>query len=418
MSNTYETPTVVLRNPHMYMEWITSLQTRAKTADVWHLFDPDTDDMPITKPIKPAMPSLAQFVEEGEPEPLGAHILPSAQKKIWDSQLEYYKLRAENMRYENSEYQMQQQSIRSIVVYIQQSVTSHIFATSCLPDQSFHQWIKNIADTVGIDLEEAQERARTEYKAILKQGPQKKGNNWNLWLEKYNKYATIAEKHNCVELTDLNLVRRDFVESVADIDRLWVESIRQVSKTKLLTRREIMTDWRSFMENHHPLKSEKTVLAVTEEDRSGLRGDAFQVSSGYSAPANKGNNGMRTSSYGQQQLSRVRVKRSHNQYNQEEGEHDWCPVCRTGPHSVDNCFYLMKESDRPEWFRPRKDIEGDYRGSLINYRLSLNPELRVYDKRENKNENKRQRLSTRSKSKTPAMKQSHTPTPDVQEDEN
>ncbi|PVH90992.1 hypothetical protein DM02DRAFT_664450, partial [Periconia macrospinosa] len=96
MAHNTENTRVILSDPKSYQEWITALQTRANIAHVWHLFDPMGTDMPLVEPVMPQLPTLLQFVEAGEPEPLGAHVLSAANKKIWDSQLEYYKLRAES----------------------------------------------------------------------------------------------------------------------------------------------------------------------------------------------------------------------------------------------------------------------------------------------------------------------------------
>jgi hypothetical protein len=407
MSSSSDEQKIMLSDPRSYLEWITSLQTRANVVHVWHLFDPMGADAPMADPLPPVQPTLSQFVAEGAPEPTGAHELSAANNKIWTSQLDYHRLRQETFKINSQRYTTQCRAIETIVKYIQSTITSHLFTTCCLPNQNFHQWINNIANTVGVDPVEAQQRARDEYNWILREERPRKTTRWDAWLRKYNEAATVAEKHGCIELTDNNLIRVEFMNAVQGVDPLWTESIRQQAKVRHLNRQDVMADWRAFMERHHPLKpTHKNTFVNTRGDSEVLyEGDAFLARIGPSEvpAAGPGNNGKGL---------KPKTDRGKNLKRSAPAEGN-CLICGNRSHLSSDCYYL--EGNKPDWFTLNEQTQ-----QRVKSLLESHPGLEDVARSAKRPRRGTEPRNTRSKSKssTPRYPIKHSQTPDLEAQDN
>jgi hypothetical protein len=414
MAQSAEGAKIILQDSKSYSEWITALQTQATTSEVWHLFDPQRTDMPLVAPVSPEPPLLSQFVQAGEPEPPGPHALSPAMRKIWDSQIEYYKICADSARTKIAAHRDQRRAIQQVVNYIQQTVSSHIFSTCCLPTKTYHQWIAAITKSVGIDKQEVRNRARAEYKWLLHQGAPKKLTQWDIWLQKYHEAATNAEVHGCLELKDLEAVLEEFKNAVRSVDPLWIESIRQASKGRTLTREEIMEDWRNFMENHHPVKTNTKSAFAAAGDLSinAIEGDAFHVENSSSVypqdrlgkSSSKPGQGTATLNPGQKRQGKivsrkqtpgkiVSQKRSFTAPPSTE-----CSACSMR-HNLQDCYYLFPDLAPDSW-APRESLK-----KMIQVNIDHNPEIQ-----------EQIRAAKRIRSNTTHIKKSQSAAPEVQED--
>jgi hypothetical protein len=410
---------VYLTNSTQYVEWLTALETQARASHVWHLFDPTSNSAQQEKPIPPKLPNLRQFVNDGDPIPTGPHVLTGTNKTAWNQQVEYYKLLSDQYRMEESAYRTESLGIQKVVTYMQETMSSHIFSTCCLPEKTYNNWVKLIASRVGIDNKEAKLRARLEYQRVL--GGAKKSSRWDIWLSEYDRATMAAERQNCAELSDEATVIYDFVQSIKKFDEMYAIAFGQaVVNNPSISRQEAMRQFRLHMESHHPVKQKAHhAFMATNEPIPHAEGDAFHATAGAqsqsqgggSAQSNpqgggttrpiqrskerqNGPRGRRSAPAGSQGRSMTPAKRLNNQGEQRLSR---CPACDQ-QHKLSDCYYAFPDK-APTWWEPN-----EFKKGYVQYRLENDTQLQGLV-----------RGSSRSRTRTPVMKASRTPTPRVEE---
>ena len=91
-------------------------------------------------------------------------------------------------------------------------MSQHLLRTCCLPDKPLRQWITDLQSTAGVDERIEQERARERYLSALK--PMRSVLQWDIWLAEYDQAATEAEIYQVAELSQLNVITKDFLAAV------------------------------------------------------------------------------------------------------------------------------------------------------------------------------------------------------------
>ena len=147
MSHLSEQPAIRLADSKNYVAWFEALKSTATANRLWHLFDPEGTAVPLDEPIPPAPPTMGIFAAEGDPStplPVGAHALSTAQKKIWDSVMEHYRVLSDGYKNLSTRYNREAAAINATVTYIRTTVTPYIFSTCCQSTYTYHEWVANI----------------------------------------------------------------------------------------------------------------------------------------------------------------------------------------------------------------------------------------------------------------------------------
>ena len=287
------------------------------------------------------------------------------------------------------------------MAFIQSTVSPYLLRTCCLPDNSLRQWITDLQLTVGVDEQIEQERARERYLASLK--PMRSVLHWDTWLAEYDEAATEATKYRVAELSQLNVITKDFLAAVNKVAPIWSTNFQDNGRFAAgMSRKEMMKRFREHMMTNHPLRSGKHKAAFVSDGASNLaEGGATtqstdrDASRAESAPSN-GNRGrprnQRTAGKNDSKL-----KRPSDQEPASTGGAK-CPACGQR-HGIRDCYYVNPDK-APEWWKPNEIIN-----ELFKFKLTHDASFQGLI-----------RGQSRARSRTQTVKQSHTPTPEFPEE--
>ena len=403
MASSQRDPTVTLRDYTDYTAWITQLQVRCVVHDIWNKVKPIATTPLLAKPIQVRAPIVSEYTPAANIDiPTRPSELSTTGQKAFKEDLEYYKILVEQYKSDRHEYEKEQASLQHIIAFIQSTVSPYLLRTCCLPEQPLKQWIINLKLTAGID-EQIEERARDRYLAALK--PMTTASNWDTWLVEYDQAATEAEIYRVAELSQLNVITRDFLTAVNQVAPIWSTNFQDNGRFAAgMSRKEMMKRFREHMMANHPLRSGRHIAAFVSDDASYLaEGGAITQSSdrdtshAESAPSkNRG----RSRNQRQTGKNNVRTKRPLDHEPAITGGAK-CPACGQR-HSIRDCYYVNQDK-APEWWKPNETIS-----ELIEFKRKNDATFQGLI-----------RGQSRPRSRTPntiTFKQSHTPTPEVTED--
>ena len=391
-------PTVTLRDHTDYTAWITQLQARCVVHDIWSKVKPTATTLLLTKPEPVKAPIISEYTPAANIEnPTRQSELSTAGQKALKEDLEYYKILVEQYKNNRHEYEKEQASLQHIVAFTQSTVSPHLLRTCCLPELPLHQWITNLKLTVGVDEQIEQERARERYLASLK--PMRNASNWDIWLAEYDQAATEAETYRVAEVTQINVITKDFLAAVNKVAPIWSTNFQDNGRFAAgMTRKEMMKRFREHMMTNHPLRSGKHKAAFVADDASYLaeggattQGNDRDASHSESAPSKNRDRPRNQRQNGKKDASSKRP----SDYEPATAGGAKCPACGQR-HGVKDCYYLHPDQ-APEWWKPNETIN-----ELINFKR--------------KNDTTFQGLlrgQSRLRSHTSNIKKSHTSTPEV-----
>lgn len=398
--------TVILRDETDYRNWYSQLQSRCIAYDVWAQVDPYSTTTPLIKPLEPDLPEISEYTPtQGFPAdraPARLSELSNTGQRAYKEDLEVYKLQLERYKSRYAQYKTETTSLQQIVLFIQSSVAPHLQRTCCLPDTPIKQWIRRLKDTVGIDTKLELQQANDRYQAALK--PPRTPAIWNIWLARYDQAATEAETLGVPNMTKIEIVANDFISSVNKIAPNWALTFQnQGLYDSTMTRKEMMKRFREAMALNHPASQKSAFvtdasLLRDEEITSTHEGDAFHAEAVNSSrkrgrselPRGGPKGGKKPPPYS------TPVK-AGGRLNSVKADGRKCNACSMN-HTLNECFYLHPEL-APEWWKPSTRIE-----ELVKLKLEYDLDFQGL-----------LRGQSRPRSKTPAMKQSHTPTPEITE---
>ncbi|KAF9728657.1 gag protein [Paraphaeosphaeria minitans] len=346
----YRDPTVTLRDHTDYTGWITQLQARCVAHNIWDKVNPTATNPLITKP---------------------------------------------NDRHE---FEKEQASLQHIVAFIQSTVSPHLLRTCCLPEKSLRQWIADLKLTVGVDEQIEQERARDRYLAALR--PMRSASQWDTWLAEYDQAATEAETYRVAELSQLNVITKDFLAAGNKVAPIWSTNFQDNGRFAAgMSRKEMMKRFREHMMTFYPLRSGKHKAAFVSDNASYLaEGGATTQSNDRdashveSAPSNR--NRGRPRNQRTAGKKDAKLKRPSDQGPATTGGAK-CPACGQR-HSIRDCYYVNPDK-APEWWKPNETIS-----ELIDFKRTNDATFQGLI-----------RGQSRTRSRTSILKQSHTPTPEI-----
>lgn len=394
----YRDSTVTLRDHTDYTAWITQLQARCVVHNIWDKVNP-TETVPlITKPVAIRAPVIARYPPAANVEtPMRQTELSAAGQKAFKEDLEYYKILVEQYKNDRHEFEKEQASLQHIVAFIQSTVSPHLLRTCCLPEKSLRQWIADLKLTVGVDEQIEQERARDRYLASLR--PMRSASQWDTWLAEYDQAATEAETYRVAELSQLNVITKDFLAAVNKVAPIWSTNFQDNGRFAAgMSRKEMMKRFREHMMTNHPLRSGKHKAAFVSDDASYLaEGGATIQSNGRdasyaeSAPSNRNRGRPRNQ---RTAGKNAKLKRPSDQELATTAGAK-CPACGQR-HGIRDCYYVNPDQ-APEWWKPNETIS-----ELIDFKRKNDATFQGLI-----------RGQIRTRSRTPVLKQSHTPTPEI-----
>lgn len=394
----YRDPTATLRDHTDYTGWITQLQARCVAHNIWDKVNPTATNPLITKPVAIRAPVIAGYTPAANVGiPTRQTELSTAGQKAFKEDLEYYKILVEQYKNDRHEFEKEQASLQHIVAFIQSTVSPHLLRTCCLPENSLRQWIADLKLTVGVDERIEQERARDRYLASLR--PMRSASQWDTWLAEYDQAATEAETYRVAELSQLNVITKDFLAAVNKVAPIWSTNFQDNGRFAAgMSRKEMMKRFREHMMANHPLRSGKHKAAFVSDDASYLaEGGATTQSNGRdasyaeSAPSNRNRGRPRNQ---RTAGKNAKLKRPSDQ-EPATTEGAKCPACGQR-HSIRDCYYVNPDQ-APEWWKPNETIS-----ELIDFKRKNDATFQGLI-----------RGQSRTRSRTPILKQLHTPTPEI-----
>ncbi|PVH91547.1 hypothetical protein DM02DRAFT_338201 [Periconia macrospinosa] len=422
MSLPLERSAAILTDYKSYPYWFQCLEARATSLNIWAKINPASEEQPMEKPTLPTKPDITQYARKV------ANRIPTAPTDLsvdgfrgWEMDNMYYKTELEHYKLSQQVYREEQQGMDKIVQYIQSTVSCHLFRNCCKPEHTLRQWVTLLQHTVGFDAEEERKQARLRYKEVTRPGVLKHARKWANWLLEYDQAATEAETHKCSETVNIQDVITDFLEAVKNVDGTWVRTFQETgARDPTITRKIMMKRFRENMERHHSTLVEKRsgafaagehlTLEVNGEARPGAEGDAFHTDNATSVPPKRGtprpirgdtphHTGGRGRLQGQRptggRTQRQQTAGKRRRTEEEDTPASKCPACNM-LHALQDCYYVYPER-APAWFKPRQGFT-----EMVEWKRQNDPELEDLI-----------RGAKRTKSRTPAIKNSHTPTPEV-----
>ena len=218
--STHRDPTITLRDHTDYTGWFTQLQSRCVVHNIWDKINPKSTVLETPKPPPVRAPIVGDYAPAINVDiPTRPTELSTGGQKAFKEDLEYYKILLEQYKSDRHEYEKERSSLQQIVAFIQSTVSPHLLRTCCLPDNPLRKWIADLQLTVGVDEQIEQERARDRYLSALK--PMRSASQWDIWLAEYDQAATEAETYRVAELSQLNVITKDFLAAVNKVAPIW-----------------------------------------------------------------------------------------------------------------------------------------------------------------------------------------------------
>ncbi|KAF1922659.1 uncharacterized protein M421DRAFT_426669, partial [Didymella exigua CBS 183.55] len=230
---TYRDPTTVLRDQADWTGWLAQLQARCLSRNIWDKINPKTTTPLLSKPLSPRALTITNYAPAANTDiPLRPTKLLTTGQKAFKEDLEYYK---------------------HIIVFIQLTVSPHLLRTCCLPEKPLRQWITDLQLTVGVDEQIKQEQAQDRYLSALK--PMRSTSQWDTWLAEYDQAATEAETYKVTELSQLNVITKDFLTAVNRVAPMWATSFQDSRRFKSsISQKEIIKRYQEHIIINHPLR--------------------------------------------------------------------------------------------------------------------------------------------------------------------
>jgi hypothetical protein len=393
--------TVHLVNPADHRGWREQLEARCVAHNIWDQISLDATAQLLPKPVAIRVPLVSEYTPANNIEtPTRASELSVSGQKAFKEDLEYYKLLHEQYKSDRHEYEKQQASLQHIVSFIQSTVSPHLLRTCCSSKKPIRQWIIDIQRTTGMSDQLEQEQARNRYRASLK--PMRNPQQWDTWLAEYDEAAAEAEACQAVELQQVSLVTKDFIDAVNKAAPIWSTNFQDNGRFAVgMTRKEMIQRFREHMMTNYPLRPGKhkafiadgtlfhTVDGATTQSNDG---DAYQAK-GATPSSNRG----RPRNQRGAGRTPTTLKRPLDQGPATAAQGAKCPACGQR-HTIRDCYYVNPDK-APEWWIPNETIN-----ELIQFKREKDSTFQGLI-----------RGQSRPCSQTPITKYSHTPTPEIPE---
>jgi len=362
----YRDPIITLRGYTDYTEWIRQLQAKCAVHNIWDKVNPKANVPLIAKPVAIRAPPIAEYTPAANTDIPTRHAqLSTTGQNAFEEDLEYYKCLVEKYKDDSQQFEKEQASLKHIAAFIRLTVSPHLLRTCCLPDNSIRQWITDLQLTVGFGEQIEQEQARERYLASLK--PMRSALHWDTWLAEYDQAATDAETYRVAELSQLNVITKDFLVAVKEVAPIWSTIFQENGRfAPGMSRREMMKRYREYMVMNHPLGSGKHKAVSVSDGASYLaEGDATTQST--DRDASQAESALFNGNSGRSRLQHISGKNDSNLKRPSDREpastgQATCPACGKC-HGIRNCYYVNPEK-APEWWKPNEIIN-----ELINFRL-------------------------------------------------
>ena len=435
-----------------WTSWFTQLQSKADASDIWDMIDPDgfkkfmerptaplKPQVSDSEPALPAIPTIEtassntmstrsrtqQSVQATSTNDEAIDRIPprflsdlsTSGLKAYKDDLENWKMEMEAYKEERREWEREQASRKDLVKHIQSTVSKHLQKTCCRFGTQLREQIRLLRTTVGIEDDVERDKARDRYLVALR--PMRYATSWEGWLVEYDEAATEAEAEGVSETLRIHDVVKDFLAAVQKVAPIWTSQFRRELQNPRMSRRQMMKEFKMYMEAENPVKNKSHRGAFFTGDTSpapsehgvpiqGSRQDAV-----YAADTpHQGEEGedpetmvkkgktLKPKSLGKirryqghrvgeerQSLEAIPKQLKHGRHGVPVAAGGRCPACDQ-PHSLKDCFYAFPEK-APEGFNPRPwtakmvqlalssdaDLQGMVRG-LRNARSFKTPRLR------------------------------------------
>ena len=181
---------------------------------------------------------------------------------------------------------------------------------------------------------------------------------WDIWLAEYDQAATEAEIYQVAELSQLNMITKDFLAAVNKVAPIWSTNFQDNGRfATSISRKEMMKRFREYIILNHPLRSGKNKAFMADDTSfladggatsQGNEGDAQHAES---APSNKNRGRPRNQRTAGRKTTTLKRPSDQEPATTRGAQ---CPACRQR-HSIRDCYYVHPDK-APEWWKPNEII--------------------------------------------------------------
>lgn len=258
--NTASSQRSFLKTFEDWADWDRDCQSKANSAKVWHLMDPDRDDQPLEEPVRPTFDAYfrripAQRIEPESPRdtrrsasqgssqtlPTIPIIIPESNDPI-ERARSLTELTAEDRAIYQSErrdyeqdyrrFEKQHQWIDKMKDWITDTVDKGLKASSCDPKQDLRSWYSNLRKSVGASTTEQQNEALAKYQKILSAMPRSSKEFLN-WLTNWEQATHQAQVRGIGGLDNPNVWFSNLCLAIRPILGSWVSNYQGIYRSEL-----------------------------------------------------------------------------------------------------------------------------------------------------------------------------------------
>lgn len=230
---------IFLRTFEDWADWDRAFRTKANSAKIWDLINPDKDDQPMMRPIRPSVSSYNRRLlpmqtrsqtaasEMTDPDQPAQSIaeLTAEDRATYQSERKDYDQ-------DYREFEQQHQWIDKVKNWVSDTVDKSLKASSCDPEQDLRSWYTNLRDSVGASQTEQQNAALAKYQKILATVP-KASKNFPTWLTDWEQATHEAQTRGIGGLDNPNVWFNNLCLAIDPVLATWVSNYQGIYQDKL-----------------------------------------------------------------------------------------------------------------------------------------------------------------------------------------
>ena len=253
MTSTIKTVNCVLNGPGDWDEWLDTIQTAAKVANIWRYINPETQGNARPTLVEPVYPVPSEIKENARQlqdlEPIEREEL-QARRRLW------YQTHAK--------WERQQEALSQMESRIRESIAKSFLSYTRRCDNAYEMLVK-LKDRFKPTNDNRKEEVIAKY-LQLQRSP--KNQEILTWLQRWDEIFDEGEELGIPHVKE-NQPLKDFINSVEEVDSgfytYWKQHIRNIDKNQLPTLHQIV---QRFRETRPQPKSRGTTFTASFQGKS------------------------------------------------------------------------------------------------------------------------------------------------------
>lgn len=399
MSDRIDAPAVLriyLRTFEDWADWDRAFRTKANSAKIWHLINPDRDDQPYEEPVRPTFstyfrrippqriePDLPRQTRQSDSqgsqtatptytlETIDPTVRAQSITELTAEDRAAYQSDRKDYEQDYRQFEQQHRWIDKIKNWVMESVAKSLVASSCDPEQDLRQWYSNLRDSVGASTTEQQNEALAKYQKILSAVP-KASKDFPNWLTEWEQATHQAQTRGIGGLDNPNVWFNNLCQAIEPVLSNWVSNFQGIYQDKLedktLAIRTVAKNLRTEVSRRGLQQPARNPPA--RHKRDGAFGPTFDEGLDQGQDPDKegkpaGPSQARQDKKRKSDQAGPSTKKNKSKDNRDQDDIPSCEACGGPWHTWVKCHYVFP-SKAPATFRPRALTQ-----DAVKYRLSL-----------------------------------------------